>query len=207
MPVNSSSGVCNSAANTRHGVDFILSKAVAPPVIKGLMHSDDLRFECINALLPPPKKAPVFKLPQVPRVHVRQFAQVPLAHGPVVVDGPLQPPRPHAILIAFDAVEDLLAARVEGLWRHELPREVLLPMCLGLRQVRLLTLLVCGGRPRPRFRCTALADRRFEIFFKFWLRQIARRGLGTDGIRPYGSGLLRLEKVEIIPSVTADKRK
>jgi hypothetical protein len=84
---------------------------------------------------------------------------------------------------------------------------VLLPMRLGLRRVRHLTLLVCGGRPRPRFRCTALADSGFEILFKFWLRQIARRGLGQDGIRPYGSGLLRLEKVGINPSFTARKRK
>jgi hypothetical protein len=47
--------------------------------------------------------------------------QVPLTHGNVVVDGPLHPPRPHAILIAFDAVVDLLAAGVEGYQRHEIP--------------------------------------------------------------------------------------
>jgi hypothetical protein len=101
-------------------------------VMKGLVHSNDPRLKLLDPLLPLPKKAPVVELPQVPRVHVRQFAKVPLAHGPVVVDGLFQLPCPHAILIAFNVIKDLLAAGVEGLRRHELPREVLLPMRHGL---------------------------------------------------------------------------
>jgi hypothetical protein len=51
---------------------FILSKAElaaeAPPVMKGLVHSDDARLERIDALLPLPKDSPVFELQQIPRV-------------------------------------------------------------------------------------------------------------------------------------------
>ena len=96
------------------GARFIHSKAEAPPVVKGPVHRDDPCLERIDALLAPPEEAPVGELPQVPRVHVRQFVQVPLAHGDVVVDGPLQPPRPLTIPIVVDAVEDLLAAGVQG---------------------------------------------------------------------------------------------
>jgi hypothetical protein len=78
------------------------------------------------------------------------FGQVTLAHGHVVVDGPLHPPRPlahwHATLVAFGAVVDLLAAGVESHWRHEITGVVPLPMRHGLWRVRCLTLCVCEGR-------------------------------------------------------------
>ena len=109
------------------GARFIHSKAEAPPVVKGPVHRDDPCLERIDALLAPPEEAPVGELLHLRRVHVRQFVQVPLAHGDVVVDGPLQPPRPLTIPIVVDAVEDRLAAGVQGLGRDEQPREVLLP--------------------------------------------------------------------------------
>ncbi len=74
------------------------------------------------------------------------FGQVPLAHGHVVVDGSLHPPHTHAILIAFDAVVDLLAAGVQGHRRYEIPRVVPQPMRHNLGRVRRLTLFVCQGR-------------------------------------------------------------
>ena len=107
--------------------NFIPLEAVAPPVVKGLVHRDDLCLERIDALLAPPEEAPVGELLHLRRVHVRQFVQVPLAHGAVVIDGPLQPPRPLAIPIVVDAVDDLVAAGVQGLGRDEPPREVHLP--------------------------------------------------------------------------------
>lgn len=107
--------------------NFIPLKAVSPPVIKGPVHLDDPCLKRIEVLLAPPEQAAVGELLELSRVHVRQFAQVPLAHGAVVVDGPLQPPRSLAILIVVDAVEDRLAAGVQGLGRDEPPREVLLP--------------------------------------------------------------------------------
>ena len=132
--------------------------------MKGLVHSNDPRLELLDPLLPPPKKAPVVELPQVPRVHVRQFAMVPLAHGPAVVDGPLQPRRPsptcpHAILIDFNTIKDLLAAGVEGLQRHKLSREVLLPMGHGLWRERRLIPFICGGGRTRRGRCALLSAR------------------------------------------------
>jgi hypothetical protein len=118
------------------------------------------RLKRINGLLPSPKKAPVFELPQVPRVHFRQFAQVPLAHGPLVVDGPLQPSSPHALLISLDAVEDLFAAGIEGLWCHRLQGEVFL--CHGFWRARLLPpiMTLSGGRTRRRQHARSAGRRR-----------------------------------------------
>ena len=82
---------------------------------------------------------PCSELPQGPRV--QQFVLVPPVHCPVVVDCPLQPTCPLAILITVDVEDDLLAAGAQGLWRDILPREVLLPQSHSLGRKRHLKLI------------------------------------------------------------------
>ena len=77
-------------------------------------------------------------LSQVSHVHIRGLAQVHLAHCPVAVDSPLQPPNPFVVLITLDVVENLLATGAQGLWCDILLSEVFVPHCHWLRHVRLL---------------------------------------------------------------------
>jgi hypothetical protein len=111
----------NIRKHPRWGTSFIVLKAVAPTSsanYEGHVHSKDPCLECINALLPPQKEPPAFEqieqsLSWKTGVPCLQFS-TPRSRTTRRCDGPLQPSRSLTILIVVDAVEDLLAAGVQG---------------------------------------------------------------------------------------------
>ena len=75
----------------------------------------------------------------------REFAQVPLAHCPVAVDSPLQPPYPFCHPDHCGCGRRSACHRGTGaqyLWCDTLLREALLPHCYYLRHVNLLKYFV-----------------------------------------------------------------